>query len=151
MVTQPVEYETWSSKMGLNVVPAFVVFHTPPEAVARYHTRLSLGSTARSTMRPEIMAGPIWRSSRPAKVFSPYFDSPFDSLDFASALAAFVSVLAAFLSELAAFVSVAARRGRVRVKRTNRIVVNRSFISDLSDVVSWSGMPPDRERLRAPC
>ena len=94
--------------MGVNVVPAFVVFHTPPEAVARYHTRVSLGSTARSTMRPEIMAGPIGRSSRPAKVFSPYFDSlfesPFDSPDF-------VSVLTAFLSELAAFFSVAAMRG----------------------------------------
>src|SRR5258708_33496415 len=131
--------------MGVNVVPAFVVFHTPPDAVARYHTRGSLGSTARSTMRPEIMAGPIGRSSRPAKVFSPYFDSffeslfdsPFDSPDF-------VSVLAAFLSELAAFVSVAAMRGRVRVKRANRIVVNRSFISDLSEMVSWSGLPLGR-------
>src|SRR5258708_34023921 len=65
--------------MGVNVVPAFVVFHTPPDAVAKYQTRVSLGSTARSTMRPEIMADPIGRSSRPAKVFSPYFDSFFES------------------------------------------------------------------------
>src|SRR5260221_10706337 len=117
--------------MGLKVVPALVVFQTPPEAVAMYHTRLSVGSTARSMMRPEIMAGPIWRNSRPAKVFSPYFDSC--DAGFASAPAAFLS---AFLS---VFVSGAARRGRVSVARANRIVVNRSFISDLSDVVCWSG------------
>src|SRR5712691_9479741 len=40
-----------------------------------YQTRASRGSTARSTMRPEVSAGPIGRSSRPVNVFSPYFDS----------------------------------------------------------------------------
>src|SRR5258708_5774202 len=121
--------------MGVNVVPAFVVFHTPPDAVAKYQTRVSLGSTARSTMRPEIMAGPIGRSSRPAKVFSPYFDSffesPFDSPDavgFASALTAFLSPF------VSAFLSGAARRGRGRGKRANRTAVDLSFISDLSRI-----------------
>src|SRR5256885_11601192 len=63
------------SKIGAKLVPAFVVFQTPPPAVAMYQTRASRGSTARSTMRPEVSAGPIGRSSRPANVFPPYFDS----------------------------------------------------------------------------
>src|SRR5258708_36297289 len=121
--------------MGVNVVPAFIVFPPPPEAVARYQTRLSLGSTARSTMRPEIMAGPIGRSSRPAKVFSPYFDSlfesPFDSPDavgFASALTAFLSPF------VSAFLSGASRRGGGRGKGASRAAVELSFISDLSRI-----------------
>src|SRR5437016_9507680 len=63
------------SKIGVKLVPAFVVFQTPPPAVATYQTRESRGSTARSMIRPEVSAGPRGRSSRPAKVFSPYFDS----------------------------------------------------------------------------
>ena len=36
MLTHPIEYEGLSSKIGLNVVPAFVVFQTPPDATATY-------------------------------------------------------------------------------------------------------------------
>src|SRR5260221_13019477 len=113
--------------MGLKVVPALVVFQTPPEAVAMYHTRLSLGSTARSMMRPEIMAGPIWRNSRPAKGFSPYFDSC--DAGFASAPAAFLS---AFLS---VFVSGAASRGWGILGGATRIGVSRMFMGGVSQVM----------------
>ena len=34
MTTQPMLNEVWPSKTGLKVVPALVVFHTPPEAAA---------------------------------------------------------------------------------------------------------------------
>src|SRR5947199_1081290 len=71
-VTQPMEKDFSSSKIGLKLTPALVVFQTPPPAVATYQTRPSRGSTARSMMRPEVRAGPIGRSARPAKVFSPY-------------------------------------------------------------------------------
>src|SRR5262249_42974441 len=67
-VTQPMLAVLWSSKIGANEVPAFVVFHTPPYADATYHTRRSLGSTARSTTRPEVTAGPIARNLSPANV-----------------------------------------------------------------------------------
>ena len=30
-VTQPIEYDPWSSKIGVKVVPELTVFHTPPE------------------------------------------------------------------------------------------------------------------------
>ena len=72
MVTQPMECDFSPSKMGAKLVPALVVFHTPPPAVAMYQTRPSRGSTATSRMRPEVRAGPMGRSSSPAKVFSPY-------------------------------------------------------------------------------
>jgi len=36
-VTHPIEYDGWSSKIGVQVVPAFSVFHTPPEPTATYH------------------------------------------------------------------------------------------------------------------
>jgi hypothetical protein len=42
--------------MGVHVVPAFVVFHTPPDATATYHVRLSRGWTAISEMRPDVTA-----------------------------------------------------------------------------------------------
>jgi hypothetical protein len=64
----------WSSKMGENVVPALVVFHTPPYAVATYHMLLSRGFTARSVMRPDVFAGPIERNLRPENVEAVSFD-----------------------------------------------------------------------------
>src|SRR5215831_13864296 len=70
----------WSSKIGVHDVPAFVVFHTPPYADATYQTLLSRGSTARSTMRPELTAGPIERNERPEYVSLSGF-----TVDFASA------------------------------------------------------------------
>src|SRR5262245_41476394 len=54
--------------MGFQVVPALVVFHTPPEATATYQVERSRGSTVTSMMRPEVNAGPISRRARPAKV-----------------------------------------------------------------------------------
>src|SRR6185436_1264474 len=72
--------------MGENVVPALVVFHTPPYAVATYQTLLSRGFTARSVMRPDVFAGPIERNLRPENVEAVSFDVDFAS-DFGDDLA----------------------------------------------------------------
>src|SRR5688572_10140463 len=55
----PIEYEGWSSKTALQVVPAFVVFQTPPEPAATYQVLRSRGCTAISAIRPLMMAGPM--------------------------------------------------------------------------------------------
>src|SRR5256714_11643404 len=52
------------SNIGSHVVPLFVVFHTPPEAVPTYTMFGLLSTTAKSSMRPPIVAGPISRNSR---------------------------------------------------------------------------------------
>src|SRR6266567_9635587 len=52
------------SKIGSHVVPLLVVFHTPPEAVPTYTMFGLLSNTAKSSMRPPIVAGPISRNSR---------------------------------------------------------------------------------------
>src|SRR5436305_2026904 len=65
MTTFAIEYEPSPSKTGVQVVPAFVVFQTPPDADATYQIFLSVGCTARSTTRPEVSAGPIDRNLRP--------------------------------------------------------------------------------------
>src|SRR5436189_2695899 len=52
------------SKIGSQVVPLLVVFHTPPEAVPTYTMFGLLSTTAKSSMRPPIVAGPISRNSR---------------------------------------------------------------------------------------
>ncbi len=49
-------------------MPPLSVRHTPPEATARNHRFLSVGSTAMSAMRPEVTAGPMPRSTRPLQV-----------------------------------------------------------------------------------
>src|SRR6266481_1488951 len=57
--------ETFSlSNIGSQVVPLFVVFHTPPEAVPPHKSFGLLSTTAKSSMRPPIVAGPISRNSR---------------------------------------------------------------------------------------
>src|SRR5258708_4860922 len=57
--------ETFSlSNIGSQVVPLFVVFHTPPEAVPTYTMFGLLSTTAKSSIRPPIVAGPISRNSR---------------------------------------------------------------------------------------
>src|SRR3954469_6335491 len=43
MTTLAIEYDASLSNTGVHVVPAFVVFHTPPDATAMYHVRLSRG------------------------------------------------------------------------------------------------------------
>jgi hypothetical protein len=70
MVTQPVEYELSWSKTGSQVVPALVVRHTPPEATVTKRREVSVGSTAMSETRPDEIAGPISRNSRPDRVSS---------------------------------------------------------------------------------
>src|SRR6266436_7751916 len=52
------------SNLGSHVVPLLVVFHTPPEAVPTYTMFGLLSTTAKSSMRPPIVAGPISRNSR---------------------------------------------------------------------------------------
>ena len=65
MATSPIEYEGWSSNTGIHVMPALVVFQTPPEPTATYQVVASSGWTAMSAMRPPISAGPMPRSARP--------------------------------------------------------------------------------------
>src|SRR2546426_1723081 len=52
------------SKIGSHVVPLLVVFQTPPEAVPTYTMFGLLSTTAKSSMRPPMVAGPISRNSR---------------------------------------------------------------------------------------
>src|SRR5947199_6147089 len=52
------------SNIGSHVVPLLVVFQTPPEAVPTYTMFGLLSTTAKSSMRPPIVAGPISRNSR---------------------------------------------------------------------------------------
>src|SRR5438046_1078746 len=64
MATSPI-VETFSlSNTGSQVVPLLVVFHTPPEAVPTYTIFVSLSTTAKSSTRPHIAAGPISRNAR---------------------------------------------------------------------------------------
>src|SRR5262245_49015715 len=62
MVTSPIELCASLSKSGSHVVPLFMVFHNPPEAVATYMMCGLLSTTAKSSMRPPIIAGPIDRN-----------------------------------------------------------------------------------------
>src|SRR6266851_6272362 len=52
------------SNIGSQVVPLFVVFHTPPEAAPTYTMLGLLSTTAKSSIRPPIVAGPSSRNSR---------------------------------------------------------------------------------------
>src|SRR5262245_56379912 len=66
MTTTPVEKDPSPSKTGAKLIPALLVFQTPPAAVATYQIRLSTGCTATSATRPEVRAGPMARKLRPA-------------------------------------------------------------------------------------
>ncbi len=57
-VTAPSEYEAWSSKIAVQVLPRFSVFQRLPEAAAMYQTLGFFGSTATSEMRPVVRLGP---------------------------------------------------------------------------------------------
>ena len=61
MTTAPTEYDASFWKTGVKVMPALVVFHTPPEATPTYHVCLSSGCTAMALTRPDIRAGPTAR------------------------------------------------------------------------------------------
>src|SRR5882724_12935376 len=52
------------SNIGSHVVPLLVVFQTPPEAVPTYTMFGLLSTTAKSSIRPPIVAGPSSRNSR---------------------------------------------------------------------------------------
>src|SRR6056297_79635 len=67
-VMAPIEYESCPSKIGFQVVPELTVFQTPPEPTATYQTLGLSGCSAISAIRPDMNAGPMVRSSRPAKV-----------------------------------------------------------------------------------
>src|SRR5688500_4302402 len=66
IASAPIENEPWPSKMGENEIPTFVDFQTPPAETPTYHVRLSAGSITMSEIRPDVSAGPIERSFRPA-------------------------------------------------------------------------------------
>src|SRR5439155_22205303 len=64
MAMSPMVETASLSKRGSQVVPLFTVFQTPPEATP---TKTILGfdsTTAKSSMRPPMTAGPISRNSR---------------------------------------------------------------------------------------
>src|SRR4051812_8193013 len=65
-----------SSKIGVNVAPRFVVFHTPPKAVATYQVLVFFGSISMSATRP-LTTPPViprevidlsWSALRPCAV-----------------------------------------------------------------------------------
>src|SRR5436190_19243413 len=65
MTTVPIEYDASLSNTGVHVVPALMVFHTPPDATATYQVFLSRGCTAMSATRPDVSAGPMERKRSP--------------------------------------------------------------------------------------
>src|SRR5215216_1277335 len=52
--------------MGVQVVPALMVFQTPPESAATYQMPGAVGWTAMSAMRPLIRPGPMPRKGNAA-------------------------------------------------------------------------------------
>src|SRR5260370_889139 len=64
MAMSPIVDTLSLSNTGSHVVPLFVVSHTPPEAVPTNTMFGLLSTTAKSSMRPPIVAGPISRNSR---------------------------------------------------------------------------------------
>src|SRR5215467_2786397 len=57
-VTSPIASKPLSCKSGVKLAPLLVVFHTPPCAVPTYQIAVFFSYTARSEMRPDIIAGP---------------------------------------------------------------------------------------------
>src|SRR5688500_13541985 len=85
--------------MDSNVVPAFVVRHTPPELEATKYLFGFFGSTANSDILPEVSAGPILLNFRPeiSTVSKPVF---FSFVLVASTLAFFPLVSWALIPEV---------------------------------------------------
>ena len=65
MARSPIEEFSSLSKTGVNVTPPLVVFQTPPEAAPTKNVSGLFSTTAISSMRPPMMAGPISRSFNP--------------------------------------------------------------------------------------
>src|ERR1700726_2953450 len=63
MAISPIVDTASLSNTAAHVVPLFVVFHTPPEATPTNTMFGLLSTTAKSSMRPPITAGPISRNS----------------------------------------------------------------------------------------
>src|SRR3954471_3810612 len=56
--------------MDVHVVPLFVVFHTPPVARPMYIVLGSFSTTAMSSIRPPIFAGPMGRQTNGRRIGS---------------------------------------------------------------------------------
>ena len=55
------------SVSGVHVVPALVVFQTPPEPTATYQVFSLVGSIAMSAILPDIKAGPTLLNLKPER------------------------------------------------------------------------------------
>ena len=76
MPIAPTEWVSYSSKMGSNVVPLFVVLHSPPVAKPTKYLNGFVGSTAMSSTRPPCPIGPIDLQTNGRKSgFSDWFTS----------------------------------------------------------------------------
>ena len=69
-MTAPSEYEPYSSKTGVNVLPRLSVFQRLPAAAATYQTLGFFGSIATSWMRPVVSPGPIERNAKSLNVLA---------------------------------------------------------------------------------
>src|SRR5579864_2193507 len=66
MATAPMDCTDWRSNTGLNVVPPFTDFQTPPLAAPTITVRRPLSVTAATAaMRPLMVAEPMLRAGRP--------------------------------------------------------------------------------------
>src|ERR1041384_7686170 len=77
MQMSPIDVDPCSSKIGSKVVPAFVVFHTPPVAAPTYNVDGLPSTTAKSSIRPPMIAGPIERHCRFLSATSSGLSLPF--------------------------------------------------------------------------
>src|SRR3954466_10639932 len=69
MAMAPIDCTGCLSKTGLNVVPPFTHFHTPPLAAPTYSVMRFASCTASiAAMRPDIAAEPMLRAPRPGMV-----------------------------------------------------------------------------------
>src|SRR6266516_2503392 len=60
----PIEAVEYVSKIGWKVVPLFVDFQTPPVAKPTWITYGLFSTTAMSSMRPPMLAGPMPRQTK---------------------------------------------------------------------------------------
>src|SRR4029077_4494664 len=69
MATAPIDCTAWRSNTGLNVVPPFTDFQTPPLADPTKTVRRPLSRTAATAaIRPLMVADPMLRAGRPEMV-----------------------------------------------------------------------------------
>ena len=66
MAMAPIDTLRWSSKIGFQVTPAFVLLKMPPAAPPTYRIVGSPGTPTNTEMRPAWLAGPMLRHFRPA-------------------------------------------------------------------------------------